>query len=145
MDLPLHETDKYMKRFTRFNQLATFLCIQIIGKKCLREIESDLRIQESTWRELGLKSFAFSTLARANAERSATIFESLFYAPFRQCQDLSQQRSFFIQKPRCMPSIPRPLPSVWNCLTGRSSVRRKELSVCTWIWTFAIKSQTSSI
>src|SRR3990167_545038 len=99
-----HEADKYVKRFTCFNQLTTLLYAQITGKECLREIESDLRVLDSTWRELGLKSIARST-----------------------------------------PLTLHPLPSVWSCLTGQSSARRKVHSDCTWIWIFAIRFPNCSI
>jgi len=39
-----HEADKYVKKFSCFNQLTTLLYAQITGKECLREIESDLRM-----------------------------------------------------------------------------------------------------
>src|SRR3989338_4323333 len=94
-----HEADKYVKRFTCFNQLTTLLYAQITGKECLREIESDLRVLDSTWSELGLKSIARSTLAYANEKRPAVIFESLFYVLFQQCQSLSQERCFSFKNP----------------------------------------------
>lgn len=94
-----HNADRYVKRFTCFNQLTTLLYAQITGKECLREIESDLRILDSTWSELGLTSIARSTLAYANEHRPAAIFESLFYVLFKQCQSLSQEQSFSFKNP----------------------------------------------
>ena len=94
-----HNADRYVKRFSCFNQLTTLLYAQITGKECLREIESDLRILDSTWNELGLKSIARSTLAYANEKRPAAIFESLFYVLFQQCQSLSQERDFSFKNP----------------------------------------------
>lgn len=94
-----HNADRYVKRFTCFNQLTTLLYAQITGKECLREIEADLRVLDSTWSELGLKSIARSTLAYANERRPAAIFESLFYVLFQQCQSLSQEQSFSFKNP----------------------------------------------
>ena len=94
-----HEADKYVKRFTCFNQLTTLLYAQISGRTNLRSIESDLRVLDSTWAELGLKSVARSTLAYANEHRPAAIFESLFYVLFRQCQTLSTERGFSFRNP----------------------------------------------
>lgn len=94
-----HNADRYIKRFSCFNQLTTLLYAQITGKECLREIESDLRILDSTWSELGLRSIARSTLAYANEKRPAAIFESLFYVLFHQCQSLSQERDFSFKNP----------------------------------------------
>lgn len=89
-----HNADRYVKRFTCFNQLTTLLYAQISGRTNLREIESDLRVLDSTWTELGLQSVARSTLAYANEHRPAAIFESLFYVLFKQCQVIDQDRSF---------------------------------------------------
>lgn len=94
-----HEADKYVKRFTCFNQLTTLLYAQISGRTNLRSIESDLRVLDSTWAELGLRSVARSTLAYANEHRPAAIFESLFYVLFKQCQSLSQEQSFSFKNP----------------------------------------------
>ena len=94
-----HEADKYVKRFTCFNQLTVLLYAQMTGKECLREIESDLRVLDSTWTELGLRSVARSTLARTNQQRPATIFESLFYVLWEQCQELSSNENFSFKNP----------------------------------------------
>ncbi len=94
-----HEADKYVKRFTCFNQLTALLYAQISGRTNLRSIESDLRVLDSAWAELGLKSVARSTIAYANENRPAAIFESLFYVLFRQCQTLSPDQSFSFSNP----------------------------------------------
>ena len=94
-----HQADRYVKRFTCFNQLTTLLYAQIAGRTNLRAIESDLRVLDSTWTELGLQSVARSTLAYANEHRPAAIFESLFYVLFRQCQALSPEQSFSFKNP----------------------------------------------
>ncbi len=94
-----HEADRYVKKFSCFNQLTVLLYAQMTGKECLREIESDLRILDSTWIELGLKSVARSTLARANAERPAAIFESLFYVLLKQCQTFGHAEDFSFKNP----------------------------------------------
>jgi hypothetical protein len=94
-----HNADRYVKKFSCFNQLTTLLYAQMTGKECLREIESDLRILDSTWTELGLRSVARSTLARANQKRPAAIFESLFYVLFEQCQALGHEGDFSFKNP----------------------------------------------
>lgn len=94
-----HNADKYVKKFTCFNQLTTLLYAQITGRDCLREIESDLRLLDSTWDELGLSSISRSTLSRANSKRPSTIYESLFYILFEQCQQLSSGSRFSFKNP----------------------------------------------
>jgi hypothetical protein len=94
-----HNADKYVKKFTTFNQLTTLLYAQMTGKECLREIESDLRLLDSTWTELGLRSIARSTLSRANTHRPAAIFESLFYVLLEQCKILGDTSNFTFKNP----------------------------------------------
>lgn len=89
-----HNADRYIKKFTTLNQLTTLLYAQMTGKECLRGIESDLRLLDSTWSELGLRSIARSTLARSNAQRPAAIFESLFYVLLEQCKIFSDTSNF---------------------------------------------------
>ena len=83
-----HKADRYVKRLTTWNQLTILLYAQLTGKDSLREIETGLRVQESQWTRLGLKTAARSTLARANATRPAAIFETLFVCLRDQCQKL---------------------------------------------------------
>lgn len=94
-----HNGDRYVKKFTCFNQLTTLLYAQITGKECLREIESDLRIMDSKWEEFGLRSVARSTLARANKERPYQIFESLFSVLLEQCQEINSGKEFSFKNP----------------------------------------------
>lgn len=94
-----HNADKYVKKFSCFNQLTTLLYAQIAGRENLRSIESDLRVLDSTWKELGLKSVARSTLAYANEHRPAAIFESLFNVLLEQCQLLSPCEKFSFKNP----------------------------------------------
>ena len=94
-----HDADKYTKTFSCWNQLTTMLYAQITEKDSLRDIETGLRILDSTWRELGLRSVARSTVAYANEHRPAVIYESLFYVLVEKCQALLPQRPFSFHNP----------------------------------------------
>ena len=84
-----HNADRYVKRLSCRNQLTTLLYAQATKKDSLRDIETGLRILDSTWYHLGLRSVARSTLAYANENRPCEIYESLFYALLRKCKSLS--------------------------------------------------------
>lgn len=95
-----HEADKYVKTYSCFNQLTTMLYAQATQQDSLRDIEVGLRILDSTWKELGLKRVARSTIAYANKTRPAQIYESLFYALLRRTEGvLPDTKSFSFKHP----------------------------------------------
>jgi len=57
----LQKADKYTKKLSCKDQLTILLYAQATGKNSLREIETALRIQDSTWYHLGLETVARST------------------------------------------------------------------------------------
>lgn len=84
-----HKADRYTKKLSCKDQLTILLYAQATGKNSLREIETALRIQDSTWYHLGLDTVARSTLAAANEKRSYGIYESLFYEVLKKCKSFS--------------------------------------------------------
>ena len=85
----LQKADKYTKKLSCKDQLTILLYAQATGKDSLREIETALRIQDSTWYHLGLETVARSTLASANEKRPYGIYESLFYELLKKCKSFS--------------------------------------------------------
>lgn len=85
----LKKADKYTKKLSCKDQLTILLYAQATGKDSLREIETALRIQDSTWYHLGLETVARSTLASANEKRPYEIYESLFYELLKTCKGFS--------------------------------------------------------
>lgn len=85
----LKKADKYTKKLSCKDQLTILLYAQATGKDSLREIETALRIQDSTWYHLGLATVARSTLGAANQKRPYQIYESLFYELLKKCQGFS--------------------------------------------------------
>jgi|TARA_Y100000310_G_C20577854_1_gene761389 hypothetical protein len=94
-----HEADKYVKRFSCWNQLTVMLYAQSTKKDSLRDIELGLRVLDSTWTDLGLKSAARSTLAYANKTRPSEIYESLFYELLGKCKELNPNPRFTFKNP----------------------------------------------
>lgn len=89
-----HEADRYVKTFSCWNQLTTMLYAQATGKESLRDIEASLRVLDSMWTDLGLRSAARSTIAYANKHRPAQIYESLFYELLSKCEELNPSPRF---------------------------------------------------
>lgn len=85
----LQKADKYTKKLSCKDQLTILLYAQATGKDSLREIETSLRIQDSTWYHLGIETVARSTLASANGKRPYMIYESLFYELLKKCKGFS--------------------------------------------------------
>jgi hypothetical protein len=94
-----HDADKYTKTFSCWNQLTTMLYAQATQKDSLRDIETGLTILDSTWNGLGLRSVARSTMAYANEQRPAAIYESLFYVLVEKCEGLLPTRQFSFKNP----------------------------------------------
>lgn len=92
-----HEADRYVKRFSCWNQLTTMLFAQATQRDSLRDIEAGLRSLDSTWSDLGLQSTAKSTIAYANETRPSAIYESLFYALLEKCEGFISKRKFSFQ------------------------------------------------
>lgn len=80
-----HEGDKYVKKMSCKNQLSILLYAQATGKDSLRDIETSLLVQDSSWYHLGITTVARSTLAKANENRPYQIYESLFYELLKKC------------------------------------------------------------
>jgi hypothetical protein len=80
-----HRGDRYVKKFTCWQQLTVLLYAQITEKDSLRDLETGLLIQHKSWYHLGIESVARCTVAKANERRSSKIFESLFYAFLQEC------------------------------------------------------------
>jgi len=83
------KADKYTKKLSCKDQLTILMYAQATGKDSLREIEMGLRIQDSTWSQLGIETVARSTLGAANKKRPYSIYESLFYELLKKCQGFS--------------------------------------------------------
>jgi len=107
--LPRHQFDKfvgtldgdrYVKRFSTWNQLSVLLYAQASGKSSLREIENSLALQGRRLYHLGLPSkVARSTLSDANSNRDYRIYEQLFYALLERCRDLTPKHRFRFKNP----------------------------------------------
>lgn len=106
--LPRHHFDqavsdysgnRYVKKFTTWNQLSTLLYAQASGKNSLRDIQTALGLHEPKLYHLGLPAVKRSTLADANAQRDWHIMERLFGHLLQRCQTLAPKRRFRFKNP----------------------------------------------
>lgn len=94
-----HETNRYVKIFTCWNQLITMIYAQASGKQSLRDIQQSLEANASRLYHLGLPPVKRSTLSDANNKRSYKIFEGLFYKLLSRCQDVAPKHKFKFKNP----------------------------------------------
>jgi len=94
------DSDRYVKTFTSWNQLATMLYAQGGGKQSLRDIENGLQAQRGRLYHLGLpEGIKRSTLSDANRNRPCALFENLFYAMVDRCKDVTPKHKFRFNNP----------------------------------------------
>ncbi len=91
--------DRYVKKFTTWNQLTTLLYAQASGKNSLRDIQTALGTQQPKLYHLGLPAVKRSTLADANAQRNSQIMEKLFYRLLERCQQIAPKHKFRFKNP----------------------------------------------
>ena len=60
-----HECDRYVKKFTSWNQLITMIYAQASGKQSLRDIQQALEVNSNRLYHLGLPPIKRSTLSDA--------------------------------------------------------------------------------
>jgi len=90
-----HKADRYVKRFTCWQQLLTLIYAQATGKDSLREIETGLLAHNNKWYHLGLDSVTRSNLSYSNNKRPYQIYESLFYELLKQCREFCPAKNRF--------------------------------------------------
>lgn len=92
--------DRYIKKFSTWNQLTVLLYAQASGKTSLRDIQNAMASQGAHLYHLGLPSLiAKSTLADANASRDYRIYEDLFYRLKDRCHAMAPRHGFKFQNP----------------------------------------------
>jgi hypothetical protein len=94
-----HAGDRYIKKYSAWNELQVLLYAQATQKDSLREVETGLQSHEGAWYHLGIRSVKRSTLADAHARRSYKIFESTFYDLLSCCTELTPRHRFTFKNP----------------------------------------------
>ena len=93
-------SDRYVKKFSTWNQLTTLLYAQAGDKRSLRDIQNAQTAQASKLYHLGLTApIRRSTLSDANANRNWAVFQGLFDKLLERCQALSPKHRFKFKNP----------------------------------------------
>lgn len=91
--------DRYVKKFTCWNQFTTMLYAQVKGCDSLRDIQNGFAAQSYKLYHLGLPSVKRSTLADANQTRDYRIYEKLFYKLLERCKNITPMHKFKFKNP----------------------------------------------
>lgn len=94
-----HFGNRYVKKFTCWNQFTTMLYAQVSGKDSLRDIQNSLTAQYHKLYHIGLQSVKKSTLADANQTRNYSIYENLFYKLSERCKNITPKHKFKFKNP----------------------------------------------
>src|SRR3989338_5034997 len=94
-----HKSDFKTQKLTTWNQFVILCYAQATGKDSLREIEAGLKTHRELWYHLGIKTVAKSSIAYANEKRNSIVFEKLFYALLKQCNEMTSARKFSFDNP----------------------------------------------
>lgn len=94
-----YDSDRYVKRFTSWQQFITLMYAQIRGKDSLRDIETSLTASQSKLYHLGLTGVKRSTLSDANNNRNPKVFEELFYKMLHRCENITPKHKFRFKNP----------------------------------------------
>jgi len=91
--------NRYVKKFTCWNQFTTMLYAQVKGCDSLRDIQNGFAAQSYKLYHLGLPSVKRSTLADANQTRDYRIYEKLFYKLLERCKNITPMHKFKFKNP----------------------------------------------
>lgn len=94
-----HAGDRYIKKYSAWNELMVLLYAQATGKDSLREVETGLGTHEGMWYHLGIRSTKRSTLADAHARRDYRIYEQTFYDLLERCTEITPRHRFTFKNP----------------------------------------------
>lgn len=89
-----HRSERHARGFTSWQQLVAMLFCHLGRAQSLREIEHGLRSAEGKLSHLGIDVPKRSTLSYANAHRPWQLFESVYYALYERCRQVSPGKRF---------------------------------------------------
>lgn len=89
-----YHVGRAFRKTSRWSQFVTMAFSHLSGRASLRDIESNLRAQESALYHLGAKPVARSTLSRLNENQPAALYEALFGKLYKQCLHHAPKHGF---------------------------------------------------
>jgi hypothetical protein len=94
-----HKTERHARGVRSWSHFVTMLFGQLAGLDSLRGIEAGLATQGTHLYHLGVKPINRSSLSYANAHRSASLFEAMFYQMLSKCQAIAPRHKFRFKNP----------------------------------------------
>ena len=84
---------------SRWDQFIAMLMSQLSCRQSLRDIQSNLEVQQAKLIQFGAKRIARSTLARLNEQQPAQLYEALFNKLLSYCQKSKTTHKFRFKNP----------------------------------------------
>jgi hypothetical protein len=86
------KSERQYRSLNRWQQFTVMMFAQMAGISSLRDIAQQFEGQAKRLYHLGLQAVKRSTLADANADRSAEFFEAIFQGQYARCAALAPQK-----------------------------------------------------
>jgi putative transposase len=89
-----HHTGRKLRQMTRWSQFVALGLAQLSGRRSLRDIVSNLRVQSHRLYHLGCRQVSRSSLARVNNQQPYKLYEELFGKLLARCRSLAPKHRF---------------------------------------------------
>jgi len=90
----LHHRGNKFRSFNRWTQFMVMFIAQLSGRQSLRDLVMNVTAQTSRLYHLGIKRCSRATLARANEQQPASLYEKIFVKLLRQCRQFAPKHRF---------------------------------------------------
>ena len=89
-----HHSGQKFRSYNRWSQFLAMVIAQLSGRKSLRDVTENLKVQEKRLYHLGMKKTNKATLARVNAKQPASLYQALFNRLLQRCQLVAPKHKF---------------------------------------------------
>lgn len=89
-----HHSGQKFRSCNCWSQFLAMVIAQLSGRKSLRDVTENLKIQEKRLYHLGMKKTSKATLARVNAKQPASLYQVLFNRLLKRCQLVAPKHKF---------------------------------------------------
>ena len=90
----IHHSGQKFRSYNRWSQFMAMLIGQLSGRKSLRDIVDNLKVQQRRLYHLGMKPTSRATLARVNEKQPASLYQAIFFELLKKCQMVSPGHKF---------------------------------------------------
>jgi len=90
----IYHTGQKFRSFNRWSQFLAMMIGQLSGRKSLRDLVSNIRVQGRRIYHLGMKPTSKSTLARVNERQPYQLYRDMFYKLSARCKMFAPRHRF---------------------------------------------------